>query len=163
MASNLYKNRHFQHKKDISQSNALDMLLKHINRNQSGNVFSEADFKIFTAVLNSNFILDYFERRIRLIDARMEVYIQSKLEHQEFGKFCRELKFIYKQYFQEKIKISKLSWKEIEAELRMAKSKKGVSLKISNDNYKDNTCQKILSDLFLAVIYRRWKLAQIND
>ena len=163
LASNLYKNRHFQHKKDISQSNALDMLLKHINRNQSGNVFSEADFQIFTAVLNSNFILDYFERRIRLIDARMEVYIQSKLEHQEFGKFCRELKFIYKQYFQEKIKISKLSWKEIEAELRMAKSKKGVSLKISNDNYKDNTCQKILSDLFLAVIYRRWKLAQIND
>lgn len=53
--------------------------------------------------------------------------------------------------------------KEIKAELEAAKSKKGVSLKISNDNYKDNTCQKIFSDLFLAVIYRRWSLAQIND
>ena len=52
---------------------------------------------------------------------------------------------------------------EIKAELEAAKSKKGVSLKISNDNYKDNTCQKIFSDLFLAVIYRRWSLAQIND
>ncbi|WP_196782902.1 site-specific integrase [Acinetobacter lanii] len=162
LASNLYKNRHFQHKNDISKSNPLDMLLKHINRNKSGNVFSEADFEIFTAVLDSNFTLDYFERRIRLIDARMEVYIQSEVEYQEFDKFCRELKFIYKQ-FKEKIKISKLSWKEIEAELGAAKSKKGVSLTISNDNYKDNTCQKILSDLFLAVIYRRWSLAQINN
>ena len=162
LASNLYKNRHSQHKKDISKSNPLDMLLKHINRNKSGNVFSEADFKIFTALLDSNFMLDYFERRIRLIDASMEVYIQSEVEYQEFDKFCRELKFIYKQ-FKEKIKISKLSWKEIKAELEAAKSKKGVSLKISNDNYKDNTCQKIFSDLFLAVIYRRWSLAQIND
>ncbi|MCU4398029.1 site-specific integrase [Acinetobacter junii] len=162
LASNLYKNRHFKHKNDISKSNPLDMLLKHINRNKSGNVFSEADFEIFTAVLDSNFTLDYFERRIRLIGARMEVYIQSEVEYQEFDKFCRELKFIYKQ-FKEKIKISKLSWKEIKAELEAAKSKKGVSLKISNDNYKDNTCQKIFSDLFLAVIYRRWTLAQIND
>ena len=163
LASNLYKNRHFQHKKEISQSNALDMLLKHINRNRSGNLFIKDNYQIFTALLNSNFILDYFERRIRLIDARMEVYIQSKTEHQEFGQFCRELKAIYKQSFQGKIKISKLSWKEIEAELRMAKSKKGISLNISNNNYKDNTCQKILSDLFLAVVYRRWKLAQINN
>lgn len=162
LASNLYKNRHYQQKNEISKSNPLDMLLKHINRNKSGNVFSEADFEIFTAVLDSNFTLDYFERRIRLIDARMEVYIQSEVEYQEFDKFCRELKFIYKQ-FKEKIKISKLSWKEIKAELEAAKSKKGVSLKISNDNYKDNTCQKIFSDLFLAVIYRRWSLAQIND
>lgn len=162
LASNLYKNRHFQQKNEISKSNPLDMLLKHINRNKSGNVFSEADFEIFTAVLDSNFTLDYFERRIRLIDARMEVYIQSEVEYQEFDKFCRELKFIYKQ-FKEKIKISKLSWKEIKAELEAAKSKKGVSLEISNDNYKDNTCQKIFSDLFLAVIYRRWSLAQIND
>lgn len=162
LASNLYKNRHFKHKNDISKSNPLDMLLKHINRNKSGNVFGEADFEIFTAVLDSNFTLDYFERRIRLIDARMEVYIQSEVEYQEFDKFCRELKFIYKQ-FKEKIKISKLSWKEIKAELEAAKSKKGVSLEISNDNYKDNTCQKIFSDLFLAVIYRRWSLAQIND
>lgn len=138
------------------------MLLKHINRNKSGNVFSEADFEIFTDVLDSNFTLDYFERRIRLIDARMEVYIQSEVEYQEFDKFCRELKFIYKQ-FKEKIKIPKRSWKEIAAELGAAKSKKGVSLKISNGNYKDSTCQKILSDLFLAVIYHRWKLAQIND
>lgn len=99
LASKLYKNRYFQHKKDISQSNALGMLLKLINRNQSGNVFSEADFRIFTALLNSNFILDYFEHRIRLIDARMEVYIQSKIEHQEFGQFCRELKAIYKNFF----------------------------------------------------------------
>jgi integrase len=162
LASNLYKNRHFKHKNDISKSNPLDMLLKHINRNKSGNVFSEADFEIFTAVLDSNFTLDYFERRIRLIGARMEVYIQSEVEYQEFDKFCRELKFIYKQ-FKEKIKISKLSWKEIKAELEAAKSKKGVSLEISNDNYKDNICQKIFSDLFLAVIYRRWSLAQIND
>ncbi|MHA3098714.1 tyrosine-type recombinase/integrase [Acinetobacter brisouii] len=162
LASNLYKNRHYQQKNEISKSNPLDMLLKHINRNKSGNVFSEADFEIFTAVLDSNFTLDYFERRIRLIDARMEVYIQSEVEYQEFDKFCRELKFIYKQ-FKEKIKISKLSWKEIKAELEAAKSKKGVSLEISNDNYKDNTCQKIFSDLFLAVIYRRWSLAQIND
>lgn len=162
LASNLYKNRHYQQKNEISKSNPLDMLLKHINRNKSGNVFSEADFEIFTAVLDSNFTLDYFERRIRLIDARMEVYIQSEVEYQEFDKFCRELKFIYKQ-FKEKIKISKLSWKEIKAELEAAKSKKGVKLKISNDNYKDNTCQKIFSDLFLAVIYRRWSLAQIND
>ncbi|WP_168397379.1 site-specific integrase [Acinetobacter indicus] len=162
LASNLYKNRHYQQKNEISKSNPLDMLLKHINRNKSGNVFSEADFEIFTAVLDSNFTLDYFERRIRLIDARMEVYIQSEVEYQEFDKFCGELKFIYKQ-FKEKIKISKLSWKEIKAELEAAKSKKGVSLIISNDNYKDNTCQKILSDLFLAVIYRRWSLAQIND
>ena len=162
LASNLYKNRHYQQKNEISKSNPLDMLLKHINRNKSGNVFSEADFEIFTAVLDSNFTLDYFERRIRLIDARMEVYIQSEVEYQEFDKFCRELKFIYKQ-FKEKIKISKLSWKEIKAELEAAKSKKGVSLKISNDNYKNNTCQKIFSDLFLAVIYRRWSLAQIND
>lgn len=162
LASNLYKNRHYQQKNEISKSNPLDMLLKHINRNKSGNVFSEADFEIFTAVLDSNFTLDYFERRIRLIDACMEVYIQSEVEYQEFDKFCRELKFIYKQ-FKEKIKISKLSWKEIKAELEAAKSKKGVSLKISNDNYKDNTCQKIFSDLFLAVIYRRWSLAQIND
>lgn len=162
LASNLYKNRHYQQKNEISKSNPLDMLLKHINRNKSGNVFSEADFEIFTAVLDSNFTLDYFERRIRLIDARMEVYIQSEVEYQEFDKFCRELKFIYKQ-FKEKIKISKLSWKEIKAELEAAKSKKGVSLEIRNDNYKDNTCQKIFSDLFLAVIYRRWSLAQIND
>lgn len=162
LASNLYKNRHFKHKNDISKRNPLDMLLKHINRNKSGNVFSEADFEIFIAVLDSNFTLDYFERRIRLIGARMEVYIQSEVEYQEFDKFCRELKFIYKQ-FKEKIKISKLSWKEIKAELEAAKSKKGVSLEISNDNYKDNTCQKIFSDLFLAVIYRRWSLAQIND
>ena len=162
LASNLYKNRHYQQKNEISKSNPLDMLLKHINRNKSGNVFSEADFEIFTAVLDSNFTLDYFERRIRLIDARMEVYIQSEVEYQEFDKFWGELKFIYKQ-FKEKIKISKLSWKEIKAELEAAKSKKGVSLIISNDNYKDNTCQKILSDLFLAVIYRRWSLAQIND
>ena len=162
LASNLYKNRHYQQKNEISKSNPLDMLLKHINRNKSGNVFSEADFEIFTAVLDSNFTLDYFERRIRLIDARMEVYIQSEVEYQEFDKFCRELKFIYKQ-FKEKIKISKLSWKEIKAELEAAKSKKGVSLEISNDNYKDNICQKIFSDLFLAVIYRRWSLAQIND
>ncbi|GEM_PF-1775647 len=162
LASNLYKNRHFQQKNDISKSNPLDILLKHINRNKSGNVFSEADFEIFTAVLDSNFTLDYFERRIRLVGARMEVYIQSEVEYQEFDKFCRELKFIYKQ-FKEKIKISKLSWKEIKAELEAAKSKKGVSLEISNDNYKDNTCQKIFSDLFLAVIYRRWSLAQIND
>lgn len=163
LASNLYKNRHFQHKNDISQSNPLDMLLKHINRNKSGNVFSEADFKIFTALLDSNFMLDYFERRIRLIDARMEVYIQSKTEHQEFDQFCRELKAIDKQFFQGTIKIPKRSWEEIEAQLRKAKSKKGVSLIISNDNYKDNVCQKILSDLFLAVIYLRWKLAQIHD
>ncbi|WP_286965915.1 MULTISPECIES: integrase [Acinetobacter] len=162
LASNLYKNRHFKHKNDISKSNPLDMLLKHINRNKSGNVFSEADFEIFTAVLDSNFTLDYFERRIRLIGARMEVYIQSEVEYQELDKFCRELKFIYKQ-FKEKIKISKLSWKEIKAELEAAKSKKGVSIEISNYNYKDNTCQKIFSDLFLAVIYRRWSLAQIND
>lgn len=162
LASNLYKNRHHQQKNDISKSNPLDMLLKHINRNKSGNVFSEADFEIFTAVLDSNFTLDYFERRIRLIDARMEVYIQSEVEYQEFDKFCRELKFIYKQ-FKEKIKISKLSWKEIKAELEAAKSKKGVSIVISNYNYKYNTCQKIFSDLFLAVIYRRWSLAQIND
>lgn len=162
LASNLYKNRHHQQKNDISKSNPLDMLLKHINRNKSGNVFSEADFEIFTAVLDSNFTLDYFERRIRLIDARMEVYIQSEVEYQEFDKFCRELKFIYKQ-FKEKIKISKRSWKEIKAELEAAKSKKGVSIEISNDNYKDKTCQKIFSDLFLAVIYRRWSLAQIND
>lgn len=162
LASNLYKNRHYQQKNEISKSNPLDMLLKHINRNKSGNVFSEADFEIFTAVLDSNFTLDYFERRIRLIDARMEVYIQSEVEYQEFDKFCRELKFIYKQ-FKEKIKISKLSWKEIKAELEAAKSKKGVSIEISNYNYKDNTCQKIFSDLFLAVIYRRWSLAQIND
>lgn len=162
LASNLYKNRHYQQKNEISKSNPLDMLLKHINRNKSGNVFSEADFEIFTAVLDSNFTLDYFERRIRLIDARMEVYIQSEVEYQEFDKFWGELKFIYKQ-FKEKIKISKLSWKEIKAELEAAKSKKGISLIISNDNYKDNTCQKILSDLFLAVIYRRWSLAQIND
>lgn len=162
LASNLYKNRHHQQKNDISKSNPLDMLLKHINRNKSGNVFSKADFEIFTAVLDSNFTLDYFERRIRLIDARMEVYIQSEVEYQEFDKFCRELKFIYKQ-FKEKIKISKLSWKEIKAELEAAKSKKGVSIVISNYNYKYNTCQKIFSDLFLAVIYRRWSLAQIND
>ena len=162
LASNLYKNRHYQQKNEISKSNPLDMLLKHINRNKSGNVFSEADFEIFTAVLDSNFTLDYFERRIRLIDARMEVYIQSEVEYQEFHKFCRELKFIYKQ-FKEKIKISKLSWKEIKAELEAAKSKKGVSIVISNYNYKYNTCQKIFSDLFLAVIYRRWSLAQIND
>lgn len=162
LASNLYKNRHYQQKNDISKSNPLDMLLKHINRNKSGNVFSEADFEIFTAVLDSNFTLDYFERRIRLIGARMEVYIQSEVEYQELDKFCRELKFIYKQ-FKEKIKISKLSWKEIKAELEAAKSKKGVSIEISNYNYKDNTCQKIFSDLFLAVIYRRWSLAQIND
>ncbi len=84
LASNLYKNRHYQQKNEISKSNPLDMLLKHINRNKSGNVFSEADFEIFTAVLDSNFTLDYFERRIRLIDARMEVYIQSEVEYQEF-------------------------------------------------------------------------------
>ena len=54
------------------------MLLKHINRNRSGNLFIKDNYQIFTALLNSNFILDYFERRIRLIDARMEVYIQSK-------------------------------------------------------------------------------------
>ncbi|UDM37361.1 integrase [Acinetobacter haemolyticus] len=163
LASNLYKNRHFQHKNDISKSNPLDMLLKHINRNKSGNVFSESDFEIFTAVLNSNFMLDYFEHRIRLIDARMEVYIQSEVENQDFDQFCLELKAIDKQFFQGTIKIPKRSWEEIEAQLRKAKSKKGVSLIISNDNYKDNVCQKILSDLFLAVIYRRWKLAQIND
>ena len=163
LASNLYKNRHYQQKNEISKSNPLDMLLKHINRNKSGNVFSEADFEIFTAVLDSNFTLDYFERRIRLIDARMEVYIQSEVEYQEFDQFCRELKAIDKQFFQGTIKIPKRSWKEIAAELGAAKSKKGVSLKISNGNYKDSTCQKILSDLFLAVIYHRWKLAQIND
>ena len=59
-----------------------------------------------------------------------------------------------------KKKKSKLSWKEIETELKLAKKKKEISLKISNNNYKDNTCQKILSDLFLAVVYRRWKINQ---
>lgn len=163
LATNLYKNRHFQHKKDISQSNALDMLLKHINRNQSGNLHVKDDYQIFTTLLKSDSILNYFEHRVRLIDARMEVYIQSKQEHQEFGKFCRELKAIFRQLFHEKIKISKLSWKEIDTELRKAKSKKGISLKISNNNYKDNTCQKIFSYLYLAVVYRSWKLDQTND
>ncbi|ENU18851.1 hypothetical protein F994_02664 [Acinetobacter bohemicus ANC 3994] len=163
LASNLYKNRHFQHKKDIYHNYALDMLLKHINRNRSGNLFVKDNYQIFTALLNSDSILSYFERCVRLIDARMEVYIQSKQEHQEFVKFCRELKAIYKQVFHEKIKISELSWKEINTELRMAKSKKGISLKISNTDYKDNTCQKILSDLYLAVVYRRWNLTQAND
>lgn len=162
LASDLYKNRHFQHKKDISQNNALDMLLKHLNRSRAGNLLVKDNYQIFTALLNSDSILNYFERRVRLIDARMEVYIQSKQEHQEFGKFCRELKVIYKQVFHEKIKISKLTWKEIEVELKLAKIKKGISLNISNNNYKDNTCQKILSDLFLAVVYRRWKLNQTN-
>lgn len=160
LAEKLYANRHFQHDETCGPNNALDKLLKYIDKNRTGNLLVENNYKIFNILMRNHFILDYFEYRVHLIDARMEVYIQSKQEHQDFGKFCRELKVIYKQVFHEKIKISKLSWKEIETELKLAKKKKEISLKISNNNCKDNTCQKILSDLFLAVVYRRWKINQ---
>lgn len=162
LAEKIYANRHFQHDENCGPNNTLDKLLKYIDKNRTGNLLVENNYKIFNILMRNHFILDYFEYRVHLIDARMEVYIQSKQEHQDFGKFCRELKVIYKQVFHEKIKISKLSWKEIETELKLAKKKKEISLKISNNNYKDNTCQKILSDLFLAVVYRSWKINQTN-
>ncbi|WP_347460938.1 tyrosine-type recombinase/integrase [Acinetobacter sp. ANC 7454] len=154
LASKLYANRHFQHKKDTSKNNAIDVLLKHINRNRIGNLLINDNYRIINALLSSDFILDYFESHIRIIDARMEVYIKSKAEYQDFSKFLSEIRGIYGDEFKNKIKVSNISWKQIDTELKNAKSKKGVSLKIANLNYKDSTCQKIFSTIFLTYLYR---------
>jgi len=159
VAVKLYANRHFQHKKVQKSPSALDRLLRHINRNKTANLLVVENYQCFNCLMSDSFVLDYFQRRIRLIDARMEVYIKSEKDYQEFSRFLGKLGKVDASAFDKRISVSK-TWKEVEVELKKAKSKKGVNVEIKNKNFKDNTCQKIFSTLFLLCVYRQRNMKQ---
>lgn len=160
LASKIYANRHFQHQKDIDRHNGLDKLLSYIDKYRLGNLLLDENYLIISKLMKASFILDYFENCIRLIDARMEVHIKSEKEYKEFIKFCSKLSAKDMRSWGQAIEFSKDKWSDIADELEKAKSKKGVSLIINNKECQKHTCQKIFSSLFLACVYRRWKLTQ---
>jgi len=158
LAVKLYANRHFQHKKVQEPESDLDRLLKYIYKNQIANLLVVENYQSFSTLMRENFVLNYFEHRIRLIDARMDVYIECEKDYQEFNKFLRKLRVLDSS---KNIRVSK-TWQEIESELKMAKRKKGVNVEIKNTNFKNNTCQKIFGALFLLCVHRQWNAKQAS-
>lgn len=99
-------------------------------------------------------VLDYFEKNIRIFNARLEVYITTKQDLATYQFFCERLSKIYSKQELSGIVFDNSSWEQIETQLQTYKRQKGVVIIIHNQQPRGKGCQILIGNLFLACLYR---------